>query len=271
VIPRTDEDVVVSEASTTTALAELVRDGVALERAAAQDVLRWAIDRIPRFAVTSSFGADSAVLLHLLAQVACDVPVLFLDTGFHFAETLEYRRELVGQLGLTDVRDLRPDLTVAAQATEHGGGLYLRDPDRCCAIRKVAPLDAALADLDGWATGVRREQTADRADTPVVGMARRGDRELVKVAPLARWSATEVEAYRRRHDAARSIRWPTPASPPSGAPRAPGQAPQRIREPVAGRAWPRPNAASTWRCPSADPLRSHRWTSTSAARGSPLR
>jgi phosphoadenosine phosphosulfate reductase len=199
VIPRTDEDVVVSEASTTTALAELVRDGVALERAAAQDVLRWAIDRIPRFAVTSSFGADSAVLLHLLAQVACDVPVLFLDTGFHFAETLEYRRELVGQLGLTDVRDLRPDLTVAAQATEHGGGLYLRDPDRCCAIRKVAPLDAALADLDGWATGVRREQTADRADTPVVGMARRGDRELVKVAPLARWSATEVEAYRRRH------------------------------------------------------------------------
>lgn len=171
-----------------------------LEGAPAQDILRWAVDTVPRFAVTSSFGADSAALLHLLSRVDRATPVLFLETGFHFPETLAYRRELVSRLGLTDVRDLRPVLDVPAQAREHGGGLYLRDPDRCCALRKVAPLDAALADFDGWATGVRRDQTLDRAGTPVVGTARRGDRELVKVAPLASWSAQDLEDYLVEHD-----------------------------------------------------------------------
>jgi phosphoadenosine phosphosulfate reductase len=171
-----------------------------LEGAPAEDILRWALDTVPRFAITSSFGADSAVLLHLLARVDRHTPVLFLETGFHFPETLTYRRDLAAVLGLTDVRDLRPDLDVAAQARLHGGGLYLRDPDRCCAIRKVGPLDAALADFDGWATGVRRDQTLDRADTPVVGAAQRGDRTLVKVAPLASWSAADVERYLTEHD-----------------------------------------------------------------------
>jgi phosphoadenosine phosphosulfate reductase len=171
-----------------------------LEAASAEEILAWAIATLPRFAVTSSFGADSAVLLHLLAQVDPTVPVLFLDTGFHFAETLAFRRSLVERLGLADVRDVRPGLSVPQQAAAHGGGLYLRDPDRCCAIRKVAPLDDALAGFDGWATGVRRDQTSDRADTPVVGTARKGGRLLAKVAPLARWSADDVDGYLARHD-----------------------------------------------------------------------
>jgi phosphoadenosine phosphosulfate reductase len=171
-----------------------------LEGASAREILGWATVTLPRFAVTSSFGADSAVLLHLLAAVDRDVPVLFLDTGFHFPETLRFRRDLVARLGLTDVRDLRPALDVEAQARAHGGGLYLRDPDRCCAIRKVAPLDEALEGLDGWASGVRREQTADRAGTAVVATARRGGRTLVKVAPLARWTSADVDGYLARHD-----------------------------------------------------------------------
>jgi phosphoadenosine phosphosulfate reductase len=171
-----------------------------LEGAPAEDVLHWATVTIPRFAVTSSFGVDSAVLLHLVARVDPEVPVLFLDTGFHFAETLRFRRDLARRLGLTDVRDLRPDLSVQRQAREHGGGLYLRDPDRCCTMRKVAPLDAALEEFDGWATGVRRSQTADRAGAPVVAAEVRGGRTLVKVAPIAGWSDAEVEAYLRRHD-----------------------------------------------------------------------
>jgi phosphoadenosine phosphosulfate reductase len=172
---------------------------LSLEHASAEEILRWALATVPRFAVTSSFGADSGVLLHLLAKVDPQVPVLFLETGLHFPETLRYRRELSAELGLTDVRDLRPDLTVGQQAREFGGGLYLRDPDQCCALRKVAPLDAALAEFDGWATGVRRSQTLTRADTPVVATAIRGGRELLKVAPLARWSDDDVTAYLERH------------------------------------------------------------------------
>lgn len=171
-----------------------------LEQAPAEDILRWAVTTLPRFAVSSSFGADSAVLLHLVAQVDPDIPVLFLETGFHFAETLTFRRDLVARLGLRDVRDLRPELTVARQASEHGGGLYLRDPDTCCAIRKVAPLNTALREFDGWASGVRRDQTAERADTPIAQVVERNGQPLVKVSPLARWSAQDIEGYLDRHD-----------------------------------------------------------------------
>ncbi len=170
-----------------------------LEGAPAQEVLGWAVATIPRFAVTSSFGADSAVLLHVVAQVDPSLPVLFLETGLHFAETLRYRDELSSLLGLTNVVDVRPALSVTDQAEQHGPGLYHRDPDRCCAIRKVAPLDAALDGYDGWATGVRRSQTADRAATPVVARVRSGSRDVVKVAPLATWSAADVARYRREH------------------------------------------------------------------------
>lgn len=170
-----------------------------LETASAHDIVRWALATLPRFAVSSSFGADSAVLLHLVAQIDPSVPVLFLETGFHFPETLRYRRDLADLLGLTDVRDLRPALTVGEQASEHGGGLYVRNSDACCAIRKVAPLNAALQEFDGWASGVRRDQTPDRADTPVVSRVFRDDHPLVKVSPLARWSAQDVEDYLARH------------------------------------------------------------------------
>lgn len=178
---------------------DVARAAEELEQASAPDILRWAVEHLPRFAVSSSFGADSAVLLHLLAGVDPCVPVLFLETGFHFPETLRYRRELAELLGLTNVMDLRPDLTVAQQAREHGGGLYLRDPDACCAIRKVEPLNRALREFDGWASGVRRDQTSERADTPVVQIVTREGRELVKVSPLARWSAQDVEDHLREH------------------------------------------------------------------------
>ncbi|HUH06886.1 MAG TPA: phosphoadenylyl-sulfate reductase [Egibacteraceae bacterium] len=185
---------------TSASLIDLADTGSRLEGAPAEDILQWAISSVPRFAVSSSFGADSAVLLHLLAQIDPSVPVLFIDTGFHFPETIAYRHQIAELLGLIDVRDLRPDLSVAAQGRLHGGGLYVRDPDLCCAIRKVAPLDAALADFDGWASGLRREQTIDRADTPVIQLVRRGERELVKAAPLARWTGEDLTDYLRRHD-----------------------------------------------------------------------
>ena len=165
----------------------------------ADRILAWAAAVVPRFVVTSSFGADSAVLLHLLSEVAPDVPVLFLDTGFHFDETVAFRRDLARQLGLA-VLDLRPDLSVPQQDARYGPDLYTRDPDTCCGLRKTLPLRRALRSFDGWATGVRRAQTPERAGTPVVEARRHDDRWLVKVAPLATWTDEDVADHLRRHD-----------------------------------------------------------------------
>jgi phosphoadenosine phosphosulfate reductase len=169
-----------------------------LEGRPADRILAWAANVVPRFVVTSSFGADSAVLLHILSGTAPDVPVLFLETGFHFPETLTFRRDLAHQLGLT-VLDLRPDLSVTQQAERHGPQLFATDPDACCAMRKTVPLRRALASFDGWATGVRRCQTPERADTPVVEARHHDGRWLVKVAPLASWSDRDIHRYLEEH------------------------------------------------------------------------
>ncbi|MFA9444047.1 phosphoadenylyl-sulfate reductase [Egicoccus sp. AB-alg6-2] len=169
-----------------------------LEDKPAERILAWAAGVLPRFVVTSSFGAESAVLLHLLSRVAPEVPVLFLDTGLHFDQTLRFRRELAVDLGLSVV-DLRPELSVAQQATRYGDALWSRDPDACCAMRKTTPLRTALRSFDGWATGVRRSQTPERAATPIVEARQHDDRWLVKVAPLARWTDLDVDDHLRRH------------------------------------------------------------------------
>ena len=170
-----------------------------LEDKPADRVLAWAANVVPRFVVTSSFGAESAVLLHMVSEVAPQLPVFFLDTGFHFDETLLFRRELAAQLGLT-VLDLRPDQSIAQQAAAHGPDLFDTDPDRCCQLRKTIPLRRALASFDGWATGVRRAQTPERAGTPVVESRQHDGRWLVKVAPLATWTDGDVAEYLDHHD-----------------------------------------------------------------------
>jgi len=169
-----------------------------LEGKPADRILAWAAAVVPRFVITSSFGADSAVLLHLVATTTPDLPVLFLDTGFHFEQTITFRRQLARDLGLT-VLDLRPDLSVAQQL-QRFGDLPAIDPDSCCQMRKTRPLRRALANFDGWATGVRRVQTPERAGTPVVEARRHDDRWLVKVAPLATWTDEDVDDYLTTHD-----------------------------------------------------------------------
>lgn len=173
--------------------------GTELEGAPATDILRWAWLTIPRFCVTSSFGVDSAALLSLVAQVDPDIPVLFLDTGYHFSESLEYRHDLQRRLGLRAVVDVTPELSVTQQDSRYGAKLYRRDPDNCCGMRKVAPLDHALRDYDGWASGLRRSQTGDRAGTAVVSAVIEGNRRLLKVAPLAAWTAADMAGHRRLH------------------------------------------------------------------------
>ena len=170
-----------------------------LEGRPAEAVLAWAADVLPRFAVASSFGAESAVLLHLLVRSGRDVPVVFLDTGLHFSETIDYRRELARRWNLTVV-DVHPEYSPEQQDARFGPDLPRRDPDACCRMRKTQPLRRALANVDGWASGVRRVQTPERAATPIVEARQLDGRWVTKIAPLAAWTDDDVVAYQRRHD-----------------------------------------------------------------------
>lgn len=146
-------------------------------------------------AVVSSFGAESAVLLHLVAQADRSTPVLFLDTGKHFPETLAYRDALVARLGLTDLRILTPD----AEALEKRDATGLRwsyDPDGCCEIRKVAPLDKAMTGFDASITGRKSFQAATRANLPRFEL----DGDRLKINPLITWGREDLEGYFAHHD-----------------------------------------------------------------------
>ena len=151
-----------------------------------------------RIAVVSSFGAESAVLLHLVAQVAPDTPVLFLDTGKHFAETLAYRDELVAKLGLTNLQVLTPDPAELA-ARDETGLRWSYDPDGCCAIRKVRPLAAALAGFDGSLTGRQAFQASTRANLPRFELDHSDAMGRLKINPLIDWTADDLAAYIAAH------------------------------------------------------------------------
>lgn len=152
--------------------------------------LRWSLDSFKgRIAVVSSFGAESAVLLALVAELDRSVPVLFLETGQHAPETLEYRQKLAATLGLLDVRDIWPSPRALA-ARDPDGALHAFDPDACCALRKVEPLEEALQPFAAWITGRKRTQAATRAAMPVVETAD----GRTKVNPLAHWDAATIEA-----------------------------------------------------------------------------
>jgi len=149
-------------------------------------------------AVVSSFGAESAVLLHLVARVAPATPVLFLDTGKHFAQTLAYRDALVARLGLTGVVSLTPDAGVLA--TRDATGLrWSYDPDGCCEIRKVAPLARVLARFDATITGRKGFQSATRAGLAHFEVDGADAAGRLKVNPLADWSSAAIAAYFAAH------------------------------------------------------------------------
>ncbi|MBT6426064.1 MAG: phosphoadenosine phosphosulfate reductase family protein, partial [Rhodospirillaceae bacterium] len=132
-----------------------------------------------RIALVSSFGAEAAVLLSMLADIDRHVPIIFLDTGKHFPETLTYRDVLIKRFGFSDVRNIEPDVE-SLRAGDPSGELWRRDPDQCCHLRKVLPLRRALAPFQAWITGRKRFHGADRAVLPTVEYV--GDQ--VKVNPL---------------------------------------------------------------------------------------
>ena len=173
-------------------LQQLVRHaGAELELAPAEVIIEWAVATFgERFAITSSMG--DAVLSHLASTVAPGIDVVFLDTGYHFAETIGTRDAVAATLPVNLI-SITPVQSVAEQDATYGKDLFDRDPDLCCALRKVKPLEDALSSYDAWATGLRRDETRNRVIAPVIGW----DDKLrkVKVSPLARWTADDVDRY----------------------------------------------------------------------------
>jgi phosphoadenosine phosphosulfate reductase len=166
-----------------------------LEEASAPDVLRWAADTFgPRLCVTSSM--EDAVVAHLASRALPGIDVVFLDTGYHFEETIG-TRDAVAAVMDVNVITVTPEQTVAEQDAQYGPKLHDRNPDLCCALRKVAPLERSLAGYDAWATGLRRDESPTRANTPVVSWDAK--RQKVKIAPIARWTQDDVEAYVAEH------------------------------------------------------------------------
>jgi phosphoadenylyl-sulfate reductase (thioredoxin) len=143
-----------------------------------------------RITVVSSFGAEAVVMLEMVARIDPATPVIFLDTDKHFPETLAYRESLVAELGLEDVRDIIPD-AVALAREDAAGDLWRRDADRCCHLRKVAPLARALEGFDAWVTGRKRFHGDVRSDLPLF----ENDGKRIKINPLADWSANKVAAW----------------------------------------------------------------------------
>lgn len=175
---------------------DIEAESARLEAASPAERLAFAVDAFGEgLLFTSSFGAGSGVLLHLWSQVAPDRPIVFVDTGFHFDETLRYRDELVRLLGLR-LEVAKPPHTMAEFVVEHGPDINVRDPDFCCARNKVDPLEPYRARARAWVSGLRRDQSRERAAVPALRLEPDG---VVKVYPLVTMTADEVRAYLLAH------------------------------------------------------------------------
>jgi phosphoadenosine phosphosulfate reductase len=166
-----------------------------LAAASPREILEHAVEQFgDGLLFTSSFGAQSGVLLHLWSEVARSLPVVFLDTGFIFPETLAYRDDLAARLGLT-LRTIHPDIANAAFVERYGADIQQKDADFCCGVNKVAPLAGLREAATAWVSGLRRDQSATRADTQLFER----DGHLVRVHPLAAMTRAEVAAYLAKH------------------------------------------------------------------------
>jgi phosphoadenosine phosphosulfate reductase len=163
-----------------------------LESAHPEEIVAWTVATFPgKTALTLSFGGGGVVLAHIVSRIDRTVPVIFIDTGMHFPETYAFKQEFAGRYRLNLV-EVRP--------ASDPGPLYRTDPDRCCRIRKVEPIEPVIAGFDAWISGLRRDQSPSRAALQPVERHDVDGRPVVKVFPLARWSREDVLAYIKDHD-----------------------------------------------------------------------
>jgi phosphoadenosine phosphosulfate reductase len=171
--------------------AEIRERAAVLSGADPETTLRWVVHTFPeKAALTVSFAGGGVVLAHLISRIDPTVPVIFLDTRFHFPETYEFKQRFVEQYGLNLV-----ELTPLTDP----GPLYKTDPDRCCFLRKVEPLERAIVGFDAWISAVRQDQSDSRAATQLVEYHEIAGRPIVKVFPLAHWTRSEVWRYIREN------------------------------------------------------------------------
>lgn len=176
----------------------LAQASAALEARTAQQILAWAAAAYaPRITLGTGFGVEGCVLIHLIATSRLPIDIYTLDTGLLFPETYDLWRRLERRYGVT-IRAVRPVHDVGQQAALHGPALWEHQPDLCCTLRKVEPQRAALAGFDAWISAIRREQTPARARAPIVEREPRYG--VVKINPLARWSAADVWRLVGEHD-----------------------------------------------------------------------
>jgi phosphoadenosine phosphosulfate reductase len=181
---------------------EIASLNVDLETLQPSDILAWALEKsgLEKLAIASAFQTEGTVVIHMATRIRPDVPILFLQTGFQFAETLAFKQQLAERLSL-NVIDLVGEYSNDRQEAEFGARLFERNPEMCCEINKVRPMFEALRGLDAWVTSVRRDSSPTRADTPIV---ERYDLEpgnaIVKVNPMANWTKPQVWRYLKEHD-----------------------------------------------------------------------
>ena len=181
---------------------ELVALNDGFEEAHPREILDWALERsgLERIAIASAFQAEGTIVMHMATQIRPNIPILFLETGYQFAETLAFKAQLAERLAL-NVVDLVGEYTVARQAEVMGARLFERDPETCCDLNKVQPMFEALRGLDAWVTAFRRESSPTRAAAPFVEQYElEPGRWIVKVNPMAAWSLRDVWAYLSEHD-----------------------------------------------------------------------
>ena len=161
-----------------------------LETASPREIIAWAVENyFPKLTMATAFGPEGCLILHWLAEVEPRTPVFNLDTGYQFKETLELRDRIAARYGI-EVELKQPELSVEAYEALHGGPLYKTNPDQCCRDRKIKVLTDAAAGMDAWMSGIRRDQSPDRAKAPIVGWDKKFG--LVKVSPLANWTKQQV-------------------------------------------------------------------------------
>ena len=157
-----------------------------------QEIIEWAADRFSqKMAISSSFQTQSMPLLHMVTQILPDIPVLFIDTGYHFWETLMFREKIAEEWKL-NILDLYRDSRWDIFARQNIRGLPIEDPNLCCYLHKVQPMQKALKNFKVWISGIRRDQTAVRANAKILELQ---DDGLLKVNPLLNWTKTDVKNY----------------------------------------------------------------------------
>lgn len=175
--------------------AAITKQAEAFERAPLEDILAWAWQTLgPKVAFGTAFGSSGMVLLDVMQKHVPQIPVFTIDTGFLFQETLDLKKQVEAHYGIT-IESVLPRLSIAEQAHDYGDELYHTDPNRCCWIRKVEPLQRKLAELNGWINSRRRDQGDTRKDIPILEYYETESRALLKLNPMASWTRKMVWDY----------------------------------------------------------------------------